>query len=64
MKKPSKSPSPFSLLPSPSSLLPPPFSLPYPDSRPTIAGIETKVPIELPKLDRKNTNKALVILFW
>ena len=36
----------------------------YPESRPTIAGIETKVPMELPKLDRKNTNSALVILFW
>ena len=39
------------------------FFLFYPESLPTIAGIETKVPMELPKLDRKNTNSAFVILF-
>jgi len=39
------------------------IALPYPDSLLTMAGIETKVPMELPRLDRKKTNKALVILF-
>ena len=35
----------------------------YPANFPKIAGIETKVPMELPKLEKKNTNNALVILF-